>query len=140
MTAEIQRINPPELGSPSGYGYTNVVVVPAGKTLVFLAGQGGRDHRGQMGDFETQLKQAFANLRTALAAAGATPEQVVKITVLSVNHTAEKQQLISAERNAMWPDELGKPASTLIPVPRLAGEDMLFEIDAIAAIPTPKQS
>ena len=134
MTPSIQHLNPSELGNPSGYGFTTAVVVPANKTLVFIAGQGGRDAQGTMGDFEAQLKQAFANLRTALAAAGATPEQVVKITVLSVNHNAEKQRLISAERNAMWPDELIKPASTLIPVPRLAGDDMLFEIDAVAAI------
>jgi enamine deaminase RidA (YjgF/YER057c/UK114 family) len=34
----------------------------------------------------------------------------------------------------MWPGNQ-KPASTLIPVPRLAGEGLLFEIDAVAAIP-----
>ena len=135
MTKEIQRINPIQLGNPSHYGFTNVVIVPANKTLVFIAGQGGRDRNGNLGDFEAQLKQAFANLRTALAAAGATPEQVVKITVLSVEHNARKQELISAERNAMWSDDLIKPASTLIPVPRLAGDGMLFEIDAVAAIP-----
>lgn len=134
MTTPIQHINPPELGDSSNYGFTNIVIVPAGKTLVFIAGQGGRDDQGHLGDFETQLKQAFTNLRKALVAAGATPEQVVKITVLSVDHDAAKQTLISAERNAMWPDKLIKPASTLIPVPRLAGEGMLFEIDAVAAI------
>jgi len=134
MTQSIQRINPTALGDPAGYGFTNVVVVPSDKTLIFLSGQGGRDKQGNMGDFETQMKQAFANLRAGLAAGGAAPKDVVKITVLSVDHNAEKQRLISAERNALWPDKLIKPASTLIPVPRLAGDDMLFEIDAIAAI------
>lgn len=134
MTKEIQRINPAELGNPSHHGYTNIVLVPADKTLIYIAGQGGIDKHGKLGDFEAQLKQAFANLRTALAAAGATPEQVVKITVLSVDHDARKQKLISAERNMMWSDDLIKPASTLIPVPQLAGDEMLFEIDAIAAI------
>lgn len=132
MATEIQRINPSELGDPSGYGFTNVVMVPAGQKLVFIAGQGGADSQGDYGDFEAQLKRAFANLRIALAAAGATPDQVVKITVLSVDHNAERQAPISAERNAMWPDDLLKPASTLIPVPRLASEGMLFEIDALA--------
>ena len=135
MTQAIQHLNPTELGNPSDYGFTNIVIVPANKTLVFVAGQGGRDPQGNMGDFETQLKQAFANLRIALTAAGATVEQVVKITVLSVDHDAEKQKLISAERNAMWPNDLVKPTSMLIPVPRLAGDKMLFEGDAIAAIP-----
>ena len=44
-----------------------------------------------------------------------------------------KQTLISAEHNAMRLDNLMKLASTLIPVPRLARDNMLFEIDAIAA-------
>ena len=135
MTQEIQRINPDELGNPTQYGFTNVVIVPSDRTLIFIAGQGGRDAEGNLGDFEAQLKQAFDNLRTALAAAGATPKQVVKITVLSVDHNAHKQKSISAARNEMWGDDLIKPASTLIPVPRLAGEGMLFEIDAVAAIP-----
>ena len=136
MSNNSQHINPPELGDPSGYGFNNLVIVPAGHKLVFVAGQGGRNERGELGDFTAQLKQAFIRLRQALAAANATPAHVVKITVLSVDHNSEKQTQISAERNAMWPDELGKPASTLIPVPRLAGDGMLFEIDAIAAVPT----
>lgn len=134
MTQTIQRINPPELGDPSHYGFTNIVIAPADKKLVFIAGQGGRDDQGYLGDFKAQLRQAFLSLQKALTAAGVTPEQVVKITVLSVDHDAEKQKLISAERNAMWPDGLVKPVSTLIPVPRLAGDDMLFEIDAIAVV------
>ena len=133
----IQRLNPDNLGHPSNYGFTNIAVVPTGHQLVFISGQGGRnpDDGRLADDFETQLKQAFDNLRRALSAAGAAPENVVKITVLSVNHNAEQQQLISAQRNAMWPDELVKPTSSLIPVPRLASDGMLFEIDAIAAVP-----
>lgn len=41
-----------------------------------------------------------------------------------------------AQINAMWQGDR-KPASTLIPVPRLAVEGLLFESDAIAAIPNP---
>ncbi|MBW4442379.1 MAG: RidA family protein [Plectolyngbya sp. WJT66-NPBG17] len=135
MASAIQHINPAGLHDPSHYGYTHVTTVPADTTLVYIAGQLGEDETGDpvAADFAAQLKQAFANLRTALAAVGATPEQVVKITILSVDHDADKQRLISAERNALWQGER-KPASTLIPVPRLAVEGLLFEIDAIAAI------
>ncbi|MBI4781301.1 MAG: RidA family protein [Oscillatoriophycideae cyanobacterium NC_groundwater_1537_Pr4_S-0.65um_50_18] len=135
MTLAIQHINPVGLGDPSHYGYTQITVVPAHTKLVYIAGQLGENESGDSvsADFAAQLKQSFANLRTALTAVGATPEQVVKITVLSVDHNAEKQRLISAERNAMWPGDR-KPASTLIPVPRLAVEGMLFEIDAVAVI------
>lgn len=54
MNQAIQRINPSELSDPSGYGFTNVVVVPADKTLIFLSGQGGRDEQGQMGSFKVK--------------------------------------------------------------------------------------
>ena len=135
MAPAIQHINPVGLSDPSHYGYTHVTVVPPGAKLVYIAGQLGEDEAGDLvsDDFAAQLKQAFLNLRTALAAVGATPEQVVKITVLSVHHDAEKQRLISIERNTFWNKEW-KPASTLIPVPRLAVDGMLFEIDAVAVI------
>jgi enamine deaminase RidA (YjgF/YER057c/UK114 family) len=135
MGTEIQHINPTGLADPSHYGYAHITVVPANASLVYIAGQLGEDEAGKpvSSDFAIQLKQAFVNLRTALTAVGATPEQVVKITVLSVDHDNEKQRLISQERNTMWNSDR-KPASTLIPVPRLAVEGMLFEIDAVAVI------
>jgi enamine deaminase RidA (YjgF/YER057c/UK114 family) len=135
MSREIQHINPVGLTNPSHYGYGQVTVIPPGATLVYIAGQLGEDEKGNSvsDDFAAQLKQAFANLRTALIAVGATPEQVVKITLLCVDHNAEKQRLISLERNAMWNGDR-KPASTLIPVPKLAVDGMLFEIDAVAVI------
>ena len=128
-------INPPGLSNPSKYGYTQAVVVPSASKLVYIAGQYGADEHDHLvaDDFATQMKQSFANLRTALTAVGATPETVVKITILSVAHNEEKLRLISAQRNSFWSNH--KPASTLIPVPRLAREGMLFEIDAVAIIP-----
>lgn len=129
---DLQFINPPELQDTSDYGFTQAVVVRSGLSLVYIAGQGGADKNGNYGSFAEQLKQSFANLQTALTAVGATPEDVVKITILSVEHNEEKLGLISAQRKAFWLNH--KPASTLIPVPRLASDEMLFEIDAIAAI------
>lgn len=128
-------INPSGLNNPSSYGYTQAVVVPSGSSLVYIAGQYGIDENGNLvsDNFAVQLKQSFANLRTALAAVGATPEDVVKITILSVDHDEEKLHLISAQRNSFWSN--CKPASTLIPVPKLAVDGMLFEIDAVAVIP-----
>ena len=132
----IQHINPPELGNPSHYGFTNLTVVPNDKTLVFIAGQSGADDQGHYGSFEDQLDRAFEKTKKALAAVEATPKQVVKITILCVDYSLERQKLISAKRNEVWPDELIKPTSTIIPVPRLSSDDMLFEIDAITALST----
>ena len=116
----------------SHYGFTQVVVVPSGVELVYIAGQGGADENGNYGSFVEQMDLSFASLQTALEAVGATPEDVVKITILSVEHNEEKLGLISQKRNSFWSNH--KPASTLIPVPRLASDGMLFEIDAIAVI------
>ena len=128
----MQYINPPNLGDSSHYGFSQAVIVPPGSQLVYIAGQGGADKSGNYGTFTEQLKRSFANLQTALIAAGASPENVVKITILAVNHNEDKLKLISAQRRAFWSEH--KPASTLIPVPRLASDKMLFEIDAIAVI------
>jgi len=66
----VQFKNPPELSKPNGY--THVVVVNHGK-LAFISGQVGLNSKGEISsDFAAQAKQAFANLKTALAAAGAT--------------------------------------------------------------------
>ncbi len=116
----------------SDYGFAQAVAVPSGSELVYIAGQGGADKDGNYGSFSSQMELAFTNLSTVLRAVGATPEDVVKITILSVEHNEEKLDLISAKRKSFWVNH--KPASTLIPVPRLASDGMLFEIDAIAVI------
>jgi enamine deaminase RidA (YjgF/YER057c/UK114 family) len=136
MNTEIKFINPPGLYDPSKNGYTHIVIAPAPGTIVYISGQGGEDENGNLAidDFASQVKQAFANLRTALAAAGASPEQVVKITVLIVNHDQSKLPILGAEVASMWGKQ--PPACTLIPVPRLALDAMLFEIEATAVITT----
>src|SRR6185437_10053987 len=78
--------NPSELSKPNGY--THVVVVNHGK-LVFISGQVGLNSKGEISpDFATQARQAFANLKIALAAAGAKPADLVKLNyyVVGLNH------------------------------------------------------
>lgn len=133
MVREIQRINPVGLYDPSPNGYTHVAIVPPGATIIYVAGQGGEDENGNLvDDFAVQLQQAFANLRVALTAAGARPEHVVKLTTLVVDHNSSKLQQLAAQVQEMWGERT--PTQTLIPVPRLAVEGMLFEVDAVAVI------
>ena len=86
----------------SDYGFSQVVVVPSGTKLVYIAGQGGADENGNYGSFNEQLERAFASLETALKAVEATPENVVKITILSVEHNEAKLSSISAKRRSFW--------------------------------------
>ena len=128
----MQFINPATLYDPRPNGYTHVVIAEAPARLVYIAGQGGEDVNGVLSeDFATQVEQALANLRAALQAADTTLAQVAKVTALIVGHDEAKLAIFSTALRAAWGDA-APPACTLIPVPRLALDGMLFEIEATA--------
>lgn len=127
-------INPAGLYDPRPNGYSHVVIaeVAAPARLVYIAGQGGEDAGGVLSkDFATQVTQALANLRIALDAAGASLAHVAKVSALIVDHDEAKLAIFSAALRTAWGDAPA-PACTLIPVPRLALDGMLFEIEATA--------
>src|ERR1035441_9826746 len=69
---KLERINPAELGRPSGFSQA---VSATASRMVFLAGQLGTGPGGKVvtGGGVAQFEQALANLLTALAAAGGQP-------------------------------------------------------------------
>ncbi|KQR55265.1 RidA family protein [Acidovorax sp. Leaf160] len=124
--------NPAGLYDPQRFGYSHLAVVPQPARVVHIAGQGGEDADGRLpAGFDAQMRQALGNLRLALAAAGASPADVARLTVLVVEHSEARLAVFSRALMAMWGDA-PTPACTLIPVPRLAIDGMLFEIDATA--------
>ena len=75
----LECINPDDLPIPEMY---TQVVVATGSKLVFVSGQQPEDIHGKLvghGDFAAQARLAFGNLGRALAAAGARPEQAVRL-------------------------------------------------------------
>ncbi|AMM26064.1 RidA family protein [Variovorax sp. PAMC 28711] len=129
-------VNPPGLYDPQPNGYSHVVVAHAPATLIYVAGQGGEDADGVLPPgFERQVDQALRNLQTALSAAGARGTDVVRLVVLIVDHSEARLAVLSRALRAAWPPGR-EPACTLIPVPRLALDGMLFEIEATAVVPT----
>ena len=129
-------INPPGLYDPRPNGYSHVVVAQAPARLVFLAGQGGETADGQLSpEFADQVQQALRNLQTALHAAQADLAHITRLTVLVVDHSPQRLAVLSDAIKALW-GERPTPACTLIPVPRLALDGMLFEIEAQAVVPT----
>jgi len=128
----IERINPPGVVSTGG-GYTHVVKA-AGTCTVYISGQVGLDATGKLaGDFAAQARQVFANLRTCLAAAGAKPAQIVKMTTYIVGYQAAVHRPALAEaRTAVFGAH--PPASTLVGVQALAAPDLLIEVEAIAML------
>jgi 2-iminobutanoate/2-iminopropanoate deaminase len=124
--------NPPEISKPNGY--THVVVVNRGK-LAFISGQVGLNSKGEIfSDFAAQAKQAFANLKTALAAAGATPTAIVKLNYYVVGLDHDKLAALRIARDSVL-DTQHPPASTLAGVQSLFRDDVQIEIDAEAVIP-----
>lgn len=108
-------------------------VVHAGRTL-HTAGITARDARGDVvgaGDFRAQTLQCFMNLDGILQAAGARWEDVVKFTLFTTD--IERFHHETLELRA--PYFRGKPAATLIEVPRLIDPRMLVEIEAIVSLP-----
>ena len=119
---------------PPAKGYTQVVQVPAGHRLIFLSGQVPLDSTGALrggSDFRAQARQVFDNLRAGLAAAGASFDDVIKLNfyVLDVANLPALREVRDRYVNTAAP-----PASTLVQVSRLFRDDVLLEVEAIAAI------
>lgn len=134
VPAKVERTNPPGLMKPTGY--THVVAVQGGK-LVFIAGQVALDKDGNVvgkGDLKAQTQQVYENLRTALAAAGASPKDVVKTVTYIVGYNPAQLSPLREVRQAFY-GTAEPPASTLVGVQALAREDFLIEIEAFAVVP-----
>ncbi len=131
--SELTRLNPPTLYDPTPNGYSTAVIVPAGARIAYISGQGGQDSRGGLSpDFGVQVRQAYANLGAALAALGAKPAQVAKLTTFVVDHDMSKLGVLTETVHAMFGPTL--PAQTLVPVPKLAIDPMLFEVEAVVVL------
>ena len=127
-------INPPTLSKPPGY--THVVEAAGPGRVVYVAGQLGLDQAGNLvggpGDFRAQATQTFENLKNALAAAGATFNDVVKLN----NYLTDLGHLpIFREVRDRYLDSAKPPASTTIEISRLARPGALLESEAIAVLP-----
>lgn len=130
MTLEF--INPEDLPRPETY---TQVVVAKGTRLVFVSGQEPEDVHGRLvgrGDMTIQARQVFANLGRALAAGGARPEQVARITIYVVDyHRDEHLPIIERARVELFGDH--KPADVVVGVASLS-PGYLIEVDAFAVI------
>ena len=128
----LECINPPTLPVPQTY---TQVVVARGTRLVFLSGQEPEDLQGHLvgpGDFATQVDQVFANLGNALAAAGAAPDRVAKLTIYVVGYQLDVHYpVIDRARVKLFGDH--KPANVVLGVASLS-PGYLIEVDAFAVI------
>jgi enamine deaminase RidA (YjgF/YER057c/UK114 family) len=130
---ELTIVNPPKLGDPAPMGYSTAVIAPANARVAYISGQGGFDSKGTLSpDFATQVTQAYANLGAALEGIGAKPNQVAKLTIYVVDHDMSKLGVLTQSVVTMFGNKL--PAQTLVPVPKLAIDPMLFEVEAVVIL------
>ncbi|HCU41691.1 MAG TPA: YjgF family translation initiation inhibitor, partial [Acinetobacter nosocomialis] len=133
MNKETFRIiNPSTLYNPTPNAYSHIAVVQNFKNIIHIAGQGGEDSKGELSpNFEEQATQVFNNIQNALTAAEAKISDIAVLRVLIVDHSDEKHQILIKIMQNLWKNH-PFPACTLIPVPRLALERMLIEVEATA--------
>jgi reactive intermediate/imine deaminase len=117
---------------PAPFGYSHVVDSPADR-IIFISGQVPLDAEGRLigdDDFDAQVRQVFDNLTAALEASDASWADVVKLNyyLVDVSRIASVRTIRDEYVDTEHP-----PASTLVGVSRLFREDVLIEIDAVAA-------
>ena len=131
----LEILDPPELGPPQGYA--NGVLVPAGRRLLFVAGQIGWDEEQRLvgEDFAAQFARALANVLAVVRAAGGTPADVARLTV----YVLDKAEYAAsrAELGRRWRELMGRhyPAMALVEVRGLLAPGAKFEIEATAGVP-----
>jgi reactive intermediate/imine deaminase len=105
----------------------------SGGRLVFVAGQVPWDANGQTvarGDPAGQTRQVFENIRAVLAEAGATLDDVVKITIFAAD--VRYRDAINQVRSEVFKPPY--PSSTQVAVAALVDPDWLVEIEAVAFV------
>ena len=129
-----EMLNPANWKRPSGY--SNAVVAQG--RMVFVAGQVGWNPETETFEtdtFHAQVRQALSNVRDALAAAGASPEHLVRLTW----YVTDKQRYLDELREVglAYREIIGKvfPAMSLVRVADLLEDRALVEIEATAVVP-----
>jgi enamine deaminase RidA (YjgF/YER057c/UK114 family) len=135
MTVRKEHLSPPELFSTRGLGFTHVVTSAPGKTVHISGQTAWNAERKIVGgdDLGQQAQQALRNLRTALEAAGATPNDVVFTRVFLVNYRPEYAAVLSPLLEQFYAGG-PPPGSTWLGVQALAVPGFLIEIEATAVI------
>jgi enamine deaminase RidA (YjgF/YER057c/UK114 family) len=133
---EISIVNPETMGAPLSL-YGQIARVRASE-FVFISGQLATDLNGKVvgaDNFDTQMKQVFANIEAALQSVGATFANVVQFTTYLVH--SQDVTNFRRVREQLFPKIFPThryPPNTLLVIDRLVQEVFLIEIETIAAL------
>lgn len=113
--------------------FTHVAVVPPGATTIHVGGQNAVDAEGHLvggDDAAAQTERVMANLEIALAAGGATVQDLVMVTLLLVDGV-DLAQVYPVAAAALAG---ATPLVTAVRVVDLAVPGALLEVSAVAAV------
>ena len=130
-----EAINPDSMYGSVQYGFSHAIK-SSRPVSIHCAGQVAwdKDYKVVGGaDIGAQARQALSNLKEVLAAAGATPADVVRMRTYIVNHRPEYLEPIGAALAEFY-GEVIPAANTLIGVQSLALPDFLIEIEVTAQV------
>jgi enamine deaminase RidA (YjgF/YER057c/UK114 family) len=128
---KMKSINLPGQSIPQ----TSAAMLVSGGDLLFISGQVAFGENGIVGDdLASQLDQAFRNLEAVLHEAGATFDNVVRMTIYVVDY---EQSMLEAIRDVRgrYVNMERPPASTLLGVASLFIPGLFVEVEAIANLP-----
>jgi enamine deaminase RidA (YjgF/YER057c/UK114 family) len=113
-----------------------ITTLATGSKILFLSGQTGQVADGSVAgpDFKSQASQSMRNIKTALAANGASLADVAKIVFYIVDWNMEKLGPLMESAIEVFGEEFPVTATTLIGVAALFEPDYLIEIDVTAVI------
>ena len=129
-----QSVNPQELYDPRFFSHA--VVTEGAARFVHVSGQVSYDRDGFVvgkDDLRAQCEQVFKSLSHALRASGARWADVVKMNAYMVGMTPDGVNLYR-EIRSRHVDPKCRPASTLVGVTRLVDDDLLIEVEVVAAL------
>ena len=131
---QVQHINPDGLNKNPAF--TNVITVTGPAKTIYIGGQDSINASGEIvekGDIKGQTEQVLKNLQTALNAAGADLEHIVKWNIYVVQGQPIQPGLEAFQQ--VWGNRPNPPTITVAFVAGLANPDFLVEMDAIAVVP-----
>ncbi|MBZ4374145.1 RidA family protein [Corallococcus interemptor] len=131
----VTLLNPEGIMKPDVY---RQVAIATGTRQVHIAGQVAYDAEGQLvarGDLAGQVAQAYRNVAIALAAAGATFDDVVRLTIYVVDWKLESMPAFLAGLEQVARELKITPApASLIGVSVLYEPGVLVEVEATAVV------
>ena len=129
-----QLLNPPTVVPPRPtYSHVSSSPLSPTTTLISIAGQIGIDPTTKTvpPTFAEQVQVALANLGRCLEAVGATPADIIKVTHFVVNLDPNDRSRAEAYIKFIGDH---RPPSTLLGVAKLADDELLYEIEAMAVV------